>query len=408
MMARVKLFVFKVKNMTHNVAVIGANYGDEGKGHITQYMVNRFQKNGEKPLVVRYNGGAQAGHTVQTADGKRHVFSHFGSGTLLGAPTYWSHYCIVEPRTLLREFAELRNDFDIVPVLFIDYRAVVTTPFDVLFNIKLEELRGPKKHGSVGLGINETIERSQWPELRLTYGDAINMSYMELSAKMANIHSYYKHRAVDFHLPNEIFDKLDYAAVEMFYNQISTIVQMPNIVIVKALQVYGLLHSYSLVFEGAQGLALDEMAGDFPHVTRSRTGLHNIIQILRANELKLDETVYVTRAYATRHGDGPFDYPRIIDSRFCPDDKTNVPNPYQGTMRFGRFESYGDVYSRINADVYGNNHLWKNISIAITCLDQVQSDIRTLMIEGAKFSHHNIYTSNGPTLGDITLLERNY
>lgn len=136
--------------------------------------------------------------------------------------------------------------------------------------------------------------------------------------------------------------------------------------------------------------------------------LHNIIQILRANELKLDETVYVTRAYATRHGDGPFDYPRIIDSRFNPDDKTNVPNPHQGTMRFGRFESYGDVYSRINADVYGNNHLWENISIAITCLDQVQSDIKTLMIEGAKFSHHNIYTSNGPTLGDITLLERNY
>jgi len=226
-------------------------------------MVNRLQKNGEKPLVVRYNGGAQAGHTVQTADGKRHVFSHFGAGTLLGAPTYWSHYCIVEPKTLLREFEELRNDFDVVPQLYVDYRAIVTTPFDVLFNIKLEESRGENKHGSVGLGINETIERSQWPELRITYGDAISMNHMDLIAKLKSIVLYYFYRAEDFGLSNELFASFDHAIAESFCTQFSVIAQMPNIVTVPALRVYALLKTHSLVFEGAQGLALDEMFGTY-------------------------------------------------------------------------------------------------------------------------------------------------
>ena len=62
-------------------AVIGANYGDEGKGLITDYLCRQV----ENPLVIRFNGGAQAGHTVTTPEGIRHIFSHFGSGTLAGA-----------------------------------------------------------------------------------------------------------------------------------------------------------------------------------------------------------------------------------------------------------------------------------------------------------------------------------
>lgn len=391
--------------MTHNTAVIGSNYGDCGKGHMTQYVVNRLQKNGANPLVVRYNGGAQAGHTVQTADGKRHVFSHFGAGTLLGAPTYWSQYCSFEPRTLLREFKELREDFDIVPVLFVDYRSIVTTPLDVLFNLELEKSRGENKHGSVGLGINETIERSQWPELCLTYGEVINMSYGEIVNKFTNIYSYYKHRAAQFGLSEELFTCINLELVETFYAQMEMIGQMPNIVIVKALQVYGLLHSYSLVFEGAQGLALDEMLGDFPHVTRSRTGLHNIVQIIRANQLSLDEVIYVTRAYMTRHGAGDFDYPPISESSYNIVDLTNVPNHSQGTMRFGKHEFYNDVYRRIRSDIDAVNMNWCNINLAITCLDQVPLGACTKFLDSASMAHQVIYISNGPTLDDITILD---
>ena len=86
--------------MTKGYAVIGANAGDEGKGNIVSYLVSQV----ENPLVIRFNGGAQAGHTVVSPEGVRHVFSHFGSGTLAGAPTYLSKYFVVNPILFNREY----------------------------------------------------------------------------------------------------------------------------------------------------------------------------------------------------------------------------------------------------------------------------------------------------------------
>ena len=65
-----------------NYILLGSSFGDEGKGIITDYMCNISTQ----PLVVRFSGGHNAGHTV-VVDDKKHVFSHFGSGTLRGAPT---------------------------------------------------------------------------------------------------------------------------------------------------------------------------------------------------------------------------------------------------------------------------------------------------------------------------------
>jgi adenylosuccinate synthase len=75
-------------------AVIGAFFGDEGKGLMTDYLANKLGKN---TLVIRYNGGAQAGHTVATTCGRRHVFKHFGSGCFLEAPSYLSEFFICNP-----------------------------------------------------------------------------------------------------------------------------------------------------------------------------------------------------------------------------------------------------------------------------------------------------------------------
>lgn len=75
------------------IAVIGAGFGDEGKGLMTDYCCQRPKYT----TVVRFNGGAQAGHTVVTPDGRRHVFSHFGSGTLRGAATFLSRFFICNP-----------------------------------------------------------------------------------------------------------------------------------------------------------------------------------------------------------------------------------------------------------------------------------------------------------------------
>ena len=78
--------------MGNTQAVIGAVYGDEGKGRLVDYLASLTPT-----LVVRHNGGAQAGHTVVTPEGLRHVFHHFGSGTFVGSPTYLSRFFIVNP-----------------------------------------------------------------------------------------------------------------------------------------------------------------------------------------------------------------------------------------------------------------------------------------------------------------------
>ncbi len=108
-------------------AVIGANFGDEGKGLMTDYLAASC-KNG---IVVRSNGGAQAGHTVQLQNGRRHVFGHVGSGAFCGLPSYLSAYFVVNPMLFAKETSELKA-YGIVPGVFIDGSCMVTTPYDIM------------------------------------------------------------------------------------------------------------------------------------------------------------------------------------------------------------------------------------------------------------------------------------
>ena len=71
-----------------NFVIIGLGFGDEGKGLITDYFCSKLKN----PLVIRFSGGHQVGHTVIYND-IRHMFSNFGSGTLRNIPTYWSKFC---------------------------------------------------------------------------------------------------------------------------------------------------------------------------------------------------------------------------------------------------------------------------------------------------------------------------
>src|SRR5579864_7866772 len=85
--------------------VQGLGYGDEGKGSIVDYLVRQEKA----PLVVRFNGGAQAAHNVVTDDGRHHTFTQFGSGTFAGARTFLSRFMIVNPFTLLTEAKALEQ-----------------------------------------------------------------------------------------------------------------------------------------------------------------------------------------------------------------------------------------------------------------------------------------------------------
>lgn len=139
--------------------VIGANFGDEGKGLMTDYFCHQSTLRGEKTLVVLHNGGAQRGHTVVTPDGNRHVFHHFGSGTLVGADTYLSGDFILNPIVFRQEWEELK-EMGITPRAYANENCLITTPFDMILNQIKEKWRGGERHGSCGIGIYETKIRT--------------------------------------------------------------------------------------------------------------------------------------------------------------------------------------------------------------------------------------------------------
>ena len=118
--------------MSKNIQVVlGANYGDEGKGRTTAYIAAK--NHGKNCAVVRFNGGAQAGHTV--GSGKyRHVFSHFGSGSFDYIPTSFTSDFVCSPYLFKKENEQLIRKSVIRPDLYVSPQCLVTTPWDMWLN----------------------------------------------------------------------------------------------------------------------------------------------------------------------------------------------------------------------------------------------------------------------------------
>lgn len=351
--------------------VIGAGFGDEGKGLFTDY----FSSMTERSVVIRFNGGAQAGHTVTTPEGKRHVFSHFTSNLFLdNARCYFSKYFIVNPVVFFKELNEL-NELGIKPVIAAHDDCYITTPYDMMINQWLEKSRGDhKRHGSCGLGIGETIHRSEVANKPLQLKDT--ESLIRLREKMIIISNFFEKRVRELGLQKYYKEAgiiLHEKLIDRFMEDIIEMKRYINI------GVNNLKHSffkdYEIIFEGAQGLMLDQVMGDFPHVTRSNTGLKNVIQICNENDIKELDVLYATRCYKTRHGAGVLSHE--LTEKPYPDikDKTNIPNEYQGTLRFAYLD-VNELLSYIKKDIDSikneSNKIKINKIIGITCLDQTR------------------------------------
>ena len=352
---------------TTAVAIIGAAYGDEGKGLLTGAFAAHT---GPDTLVVRFNGGAQAGHTVTLADGrgdgKRHVFHHVGSGSFAGAATYLSRFFVANPILLRTELAELAA-LGVHPKIAIDPDAPVTLPFDMMINQIVERFRGNARHGSCGMGIGETVERGLNPQFALAAKDLGDVT--ALRALLARVKTDWVPvrlaRLGVASLTEEDHELLDSSAIA---NQwLADVAAFRD-----AVAVMPPPRVRHIVFEGAQGLLLDQDRGAFPYVTRSNTGLKNVIPLARDFGVEHLDIVYATRAYTTRHGAGPLahelpekPYPGIVDA-------TNIANPWQGTLRFGTL--YLDLLARTIGDDLsdlGSPAFTASTQLAVTCLDQV-------------------------------------
>lgn len=374
--------------------VIGANFGDEGKGLMTDYFSYEAKKNKKSCIVVCHNGGAQKGHTVVTKDGIRHVFHHFGSGTFNGATTYLSEEYIVNPIIFRKEWLELERKGAKIKC-YINKNCRITVPFDMLINQMIEELRGKNKHGSCGLGINETIVRNNNEYLSI-YA-LKEMPIMTQVNTLMNIKEQYliyrlKQLGVDC-VPMKWMEIL-----ENSYNIILNFLEDFNFMLSKCEFVDdSILEEYdTVIFEGAQGLMLDQNNLEYmPYLTPSNTGLKNPMKIIGDKKCNI-EVCYVTRTYLTRHGAGRFDSEckkEEINSKII--DLTNVPNPYQDSIRYGKM-NIEELDKRIQQDLQKYKNRDMKISLAVTHLNEYDMDLKNKALE-----KYDLYTSNGMTRENI-------
>lgn len=341
-----------------NGIIIGLGYGDEGKGLTTSFLC----ENTYHPLVVRFNGGHQAGHTVIYKD-ERHVFSNFGAGTLQNVPTYWSKNCTFYPYAFLNELALLDHHH---PDIFVNPLCPVTTPFDVLFNQQRERIVA---NGSVGVGFGATIQRQE-AFFKLHVQDLFyeNVLFQKLKA----IAKYYSREHVD----DEIGLFLEDA------KEVTKIIHLADDEI---------LTQYNPIFEGAQGILLDQDFGFFPNVTRSNTTSKNALEMYPS-----EEVYYVTRTYLTRHGNGylPNEEKLALVNN---ENETNQLHEYQGKFRTAELNMELLKYALI-CDRNYSNELKKNL--VITCFDQYPIDIDDLLHELPRV-FNKVFVSSGPSLTDI-------
>lgn len=363
-------------------AVIGANFGDEGKGLMTDFLC---APHGSDALVVRFNGGAQAGHTVQTPFGARHVFHHFGSGTLTGAATFLSRFFIVNPSLWKKE----RDEFSSPPRVYVDPDAPLTTPYDMLINQELEYLRGTQRHGSCGVGINETITRNQSDKFRTVVSDICDL--VSLRLKLKDIIRFWVPRRINLQqVSREFLDRLwSDVVLESFLNVSRILLGESEL---RQAGFFARAKFKAVIFEGAQGLLLDEDHRFFPHVTRGKPGMPNVRKL--ADEMQVDDlnTIYVTRAYMTRHGAGPFP---SEDRNLYYEDATNAPNEFQGSLRFGSLD-IKLLNESMLADMGSNDAV-----LAVTCLDQIPDGNLVLENLSKKTCVPVRYASWGPTRKDV-------
>lgn len=352
-------------------AVIGAGFGDEGKGLLTDYFCGQFKQ--EKVLNIRYNGGFQAGHTV-VRDGRRHVFNGFGAGSLLeNVTSLMGEACMFNGLSYLDEYAELEKlGVDLKDKFYVCTDTAITFMADVVLNKFFEDRRREARHGSCGLGIFHTFKRNQSKESKLTFNDVLLGE--EHFKKRYNdiINVYWLKLFEDFSISLEFLD------ADCEWSILTKCLETVKVVDMEKDKEF--LNSFEhVVFEGAQGLMLAmDNERYYPHLTPSYTGCDNIKVFLdkmgwSSQDL---EVCYVTRSYSTRHGAG-FILHEVKDASVLGskvEDITNMPNKFQGSLRYAYLDN-----ETLNSYIIKDSRKLARAkrTLAITHLDQTDYLVKT-------------------------------
>ena len=275
--------------MNNPQVVIGAQWGDEGKGKIVDFLAK------DADLVVRFNGGNNAGHTV-VCNGEKFPLSLLPSGVLRKKKLLISQGVVINPQVLLQEidfFTKRGFGLD----LTIDQRANIVMPYHQLLDAATEEAKGKNKVGSLKLGIGYCYEdRNNRQGIRLE--DLVNPTIFR--ARLHEIFLLKKKRiecVYGFRVnlsEKSIFDEfVKYGTrLKKYMGDVSRIV-------------FETLHKKDILFEGAHGVFLDGNFGTYPYTTAVNTISGSVFSYVGIPPMNL-KVIGVVKSNTTRVGGGPF------------------------------------------------------------------------------------------------------
>jgi len=275
-----------------NVVVIGAQWGDEGKGKITDLLSKSAD------VVVRYQGGVNAGHTVVVQDQvfKLHLIPsgilYPNTDCIIGSGT------VVDPKVLIGELDQLENLGVATTNLLISETAHVTMPYHRLIDQASEERRGSHKIGTTGRGIGPTYaDKSERIGIRM-----IDLMQPHLLQEKLRWTIEYKNVILE-----KLYELPPLNADEVIEEYLGYADRLRPHVIDSSLKIYDAIQrKRNILFEGAQGTLLDLDHGTYPYVTSSNPVAGGACVGTGVGPTMIDRVIGVAKAYTTRVGEGPF------------------------------------------------------------------------------------------------------
>ncbi|MEO0072240.1 MAG: adenylosuccinate synthase [candidate division WOR-3 bacterium] len=275
------------------VAVIGLQWGDEGKGKIIDYLAQGFD------IVARYQGGPNAGHTVNY-QGRQFIFHQVPSGIihpqvlcLVGAG------CVIDLGTLKSELSQLQAaGINYHGRLYIDTKAHLILPYHKAIDAARETFRGGDKIGTTLRGIGPCYE-DKYARIGIRLGDLRNEELFTNKLK--------KNLAQKNFLLMELYDQEPLSEKKIIDEYLAYAREFqPLMADVSELLNSAYEAGKKILFEGAQGTLLDIDFGTYPYVTASSPQAGGICTGTGIGPKRIDEILGVAKAYTTRVGNGPF------------------------------------------------------------------------------------------------------